>query len=122
MDGNMNGMGELLYETSDIAYDTVTKQYLNPKTNSIYGDSPPVGGWAITWYQGADKVPVVVSGNQTVAQIQSQLATPVVTSVGNPVPQGSVSWVDGTTFGVNNMLLVGGVVVIGLFMMNKRGR
>jgi hypothetical protein len=115
-------MGELLYETADIAYDTVTKNYVNPVTNSIYGASPPAGGWGINWYQDpVNGVPItVVGGTQTTGQIAAQLAsTQPVNTTGVVAPVASTSFLDGTTFGVSNMLLLGGVVVA-LFLMSKK--
>ncbi len=111
-------LGELLYESADIAYDTVSKNYINPKDNSIYGTQPPTGGWAVNWYMGSDNTPVVVSGNQTVAQITQQLASQNVVASTNETAA-PVSFWSGQTFGVSNGLLVGGVVVAGLLLMMR---
>ena len=72
-------LGELLYETADIAYDTVAKQYVNPKDNSVYGPNPPAGGWLVSWYadSSTNNTPVIVNQTpqvQSVQQIQQQLA------------------------------------------------
>lgn len=115
--------GDILYETENIAYNTDTKDFFNPKDNSIYGKTAPTGGWPITWYMGSNNTPVVVSGNQTAAQISAQLAAQKVTTV-NDSAVSATNFLSGKTFGVDNILLIGGIVVIGGFMLfsGRRGR
>lgn len=112
-------LGELLYETADIAYDTVSKNYVNPKDNSVYGVNPPASGWAINWYMDTKtSKPIVVSGTQTAEQITQQLAN-VTTTSDSMMP----SFWKGKTFGIDNTLLVVGVVGVGaMLFLGKGGR
>jgi hypothetical protein len=103
MSGFLN-LGELLYESDVIAFDTVSHLFTNPKAGTTYGPNVPAGGWAIPWYQdsaGQVQVPTGPAGvaqsaadAQALAQtVVSQLAAqgktvtaPILAAVANPAP------------------------------------
>lgn len=134
------GLGDTLYESATIAYDTGRGIYFNPTTNVDYGPMPPTGGWAINWYgtPGNITVPVgqgVIAQTQAQAdiiksQVQAQLtgtgssvnastATAPVTT--NPTTQPSTGIMDylqgNSMFGISDLYLAIGVVMVGGFIM-----
>lgn len=79
------GLGDLLYESADIAFDTASHLFVNPKAGTTYGPNPPAGGWPISWYQdssGQVQVPVGIPGAVAQTQADAQaLAQTVVTQL-----------------------------------------
>lgn len=80
----VRGLGDLLYETAAIAFDTSTGLFKNPQTGTTYGPNPPTGGWPISWYQDSAGNVQVPTGSGAVAQNQQQaqqIANQVVQSM-----------------------------------------
>ncbi len=67
-------IGDLLYETADIAFDTATGRFRNPKTGADLGTNVPAGGWPISWYQAAGGGVVVPVGSGAVSQSETEAA------------------------------------------------
>lgn len=65
------GLGETLYESGDIAFDTNRLVYFNPITNTDYGVQPPSGGWPIRWYGTLDDIHVPI-GPGVVAKSEAE--------------------------------------------------
>jgi hypothetical protein len=110
-------LGELLWETSNIAFDTGSQLYVNPNDGTVYGTTPPVGGWPIGFTDSTGVTVPAVSGNTT--------ATPVVDvptysgTADSSVVTTAVPWYSATTFGINNGVLVG-IVVVGFFILRGK--
>ena len=52
----IKGVGDILYESATIAYDTGQQAYINPQTGQVYGPTPPTGGWAISVVPQGDTI------------------------------------------------------------------
>lgn len=65
------GLGETLYESASIAYDSSRGIYFNPTTNVDYGVNPPDGGWKINWWGSPGNINVPI-GQGVIAQTQAQ--------------------------------------------------
>lgn len=87
-----HGIGDLLYETSQIAFDTATGLFVNPQTKTTYGSTPPAGGWPVSWYQdssGKIQVPTGPGAVAQDAQAAKEIAATVVQQLaaeGTPAP------------------------------------
>lgn len=68
------GLGEILYESAEIAFDTVRGMFFNPITKQDYGTKPPPGGWEISWYGTPDGQVIVPVGDGGVAKTAEQAA------------------------------------------------
>jgi hypothetical protein len=84
-----------------------------------------VGHFNQVWYVdnnllGALDFTVIPPPNTVTTPLAQVTAAPASTPT--PVVNISSGWLDDTTFGVSNMLLVVGVVGIGIYMMSKGGR
>lgn len=65
------GLGEVLYESATIAFDSNRGIYFNPATNVDYGSTPPDGGWKINWWGSPGDIHVPI-GQGVIAQTQAQ--------------------------------------------------
>lgn len=74
MSGFQHGLGDLLYESGSIAFDTVSKLFVNPQTGTTYGPTPPAGGWPISWYESSSGQVVAPTGPGAVSQTADQAA------------------------------------------------
>ncbi len=65
------GIGDILYESGEIAFDTDRSMFFNPKTKVDYGPTPPPGGWEIPWYAKGNQI-IVPVGPAGVAKTQAE--------------------------------------------------
>jgi len=144
-----HGLGDILYESSTIAFDTTRGMYFNPITNVDYGAMPPSGGWAISWYGTPSDIHVpvgqgVLSQTQGQADILKAQVLAQLTGSGSstnasnqtqnqnvttqPTTQPStriMEYLEGNSiFGVKDLYLAGGALLVVGYMMfgGRKGR
>ena len=117
------GLGDVLYESATIAYDTTRQMFFNPQTNQDYGPNPPQGGWSIGWYQNAAGDVIAPAGsNVNVADIKQQLqaqAQQQQNTQGTPLTTGSVNTTNQTS--ANTSPATGQTVSSSMFSVNSDG-
>lgn len=144
-----HGLGETLYESASVAFDTTRGIYFNPINNVDYGVAPPSGGWPINWWGSPNDIHVPV-GQGVIAQTQGQADTMhalvqaqltgtgsstnasnqsssqnVTTSPTTQLATGLWDYLQGhSMFGVQDTYLaIGAVLLAGYYMTHKsRGR
>ena len=138
------GLGDLLWESATIAFDSVSGKFINPQDGTVYGTEPPAGGWPISWYKdngdntvvlnqpGAPQTTVEavnasLAAQQASANAQTPNAQQVSQTAGSNATsiisgQGVYDLLNGEYFGgkISGWMLLGASVV-GLWVMKGRG-